>query len=547
MGEPSRLDSAVVRAQAVEVGPRRWGATLLASAPAALQAVLLLIPAVWATGHFFPPINHDVALILDVSRRWLDGARLYVDVIDVNPPLIFVLSALPEMAARASGLVDAPTAFVGMVLGLIAAALLLARRLLALLGDLFGPITGFTTLPAIAFLLVVYPGDMFGQREHLMLAATMPYLLAAAGRAAGIRLPPRLLALAALLAGFGFALKPHFLLGPILIEAYLLAIRRGNRRDAAMWALAAGALAHALLILLVTPAYLSDVVPMALRQYAEQGNAMWDVATGGVIGPTILAWFALAGIAALLPALHWQKVLGLFVLAGITAAVVQGKGWPYQSLPATAGCILLAIGALATFADAWLARSRRPGGFVVLAGLVLLACCYNGAMLDRAFQAQQGFPRSDTKRLLDIVRLYATDRRVLIISPGVQPHFPMANYAGIRLVGRFESMWVLQSVYWDCGRRALYNAHWRMSADERMIFDGLSSEFARTRPSLVIVDRDAGVPVCGDVAFDYLDYFGRNPDFAATLAGYEELAGFGRYMIFRRNDGEPAEAPIPTP
>lgn len=504
---------------------------------AALQAVLLLVPALWALGHLYPPINHDAALILDVSRRWLDGARLYVDVIDVNPPLIFVLSLLPEIVARLLGIIDGPTAFVLSTLCLIALSLAMTHRVVAWSGELFGPIATFVLLPLAAFLLVVHPGDMFGQREHLMLAAAMPYLLAATARGAGLRPPARLLLPVMLLAGIGFALKPHFLLAPALIEAHLLLARRGlGPRDPALWALAFGAMLHVAIMRFVTPAYLEDVVPLALRQYAEQGDAMWDAATGGVIGFAIAAWIPLAGAAAFLPVLRLQRSLVLFVLAGIVAAVVQAKGWPYQSLPANAGCILLASTTLAAIADAVFARLRRPAGGVVLAGLVLLAGCYNGLAVERAFQPQRHFAGSDTKHLLDIVRLYATDGRVLVISPGVQPIFPMANYAGVRLVGRFESMWLLQSLYWDCARRYHYNPPWRMSADEHRVFDDLSAEFARVRPSLVIIDRDAGVPVCGDEAFDYLDYFGRHPDFAATMAAYEEVGGFGRYRLFRRND-----------
>lgn len=61
-----------------------WGLVL------ALAPALLFLPAVLA-----PPVNHDVAAILSFSQRWLGGERLYTDLIDVNPPLIFVLNLIP--------------------------------------------------------------------------------------------------------------------------------------------------------------------------------------------------------------------------------------------------------------------------------------------------------------------------------------------------------------------------------------------------------------------------------------------------------------------
>ena len=41
------------------------------------------------------PMKDDIAWLLYVARRWLSGRELYVDVIEVNPPLIVWISAIP--------------------------------------------------------------------------------------------------------------------------------------------------------------------------------------------------------------------------------------------------------------------------------------------------------------------------------------------------------------------------------------------------------------------------------------------------------------------
>ena len=56
----------------------------------ALLPALLFVPIVLA-----PPLNHDVAAVLQFSQRWLAGEHLYSDLIDVNPPLVFVLNLIP--------------------------------------------------------------------------------------------------------------------------------------------------------------------------------------------------------------------------------------------------------------------------------------------------------------------------------------------------------------------------------------------------------------------------------------------------------------------
>src|ERR1700729_2521834 len=49
------------------------------------------------------PLNTDVAWLLTVGERVLDGQRLYSDIVEINPPMA-VLSMLPGIAlARALG------------------------------------------------------------------------------------------------------------------------------------------------------------------------------------------------------------------------------------------------------------------------------------------------------------------------------------------------------------------------------------------------------------------------------------------------------------
>src|SRR5271157_5778984 len=50
------------------------------------------------------PLKDDVAWLLYVARRWLAGRELYVDVVEVNPPLIVWISAIPIRLAGVLGI-----------------------------------------------------------------------------------------------------------------------------------------------------------------------------------------------------------------------------------------------------------------------------------------------------------------------------------------------------------------------------------------------------------------------------------------------------------
>src|SRR3954464_10558169 len=75
-----------------------------------------------------PPLNHDAAAVLAFTQRWLGGEGLYTDLIDINPPLIFLLN-LPAAWLGAHAPLGAVPALLGLMLGLCAAASLLALRL----------------------------------------------------------------------------------------------------------------------------------------------------------------------------------------------------------------------------------------------------------------------------------------------------------------------------------------------------------------------------------------------------------------------------------
>ena len=239
-----------------------------------LLPALLFLPVVLA-----PPLNHDVAAVLDFSERWLAGERLYTDLIDVNPPLIFVLNLIPAAIARVTPLgrrrrAAALPARLGACSpgGWPSRVRDRARR---------GP-TERAFLDVLPVLFLFGAGYDFGQREHLMAVAALPYLLAAARREGGAR--PRPLIASALFAAVGFALKPHFLAIPALVE-----LRRAARPESRDRGWSAGAArarcaircpgrwpavwaVYLVSLPLVFPDYLDVVVPLVWDFYLDLGG-----------------------------------------------------------------------------------------------------------------------------------------------------------------------------------------------------------------------------------------------------------------------------------
>src|SRR5262249_14352557 len=136
------------------------------------------------------------------------------------------------------------------------------------------------------------------------------------------------------LAAIGFALKPHFLAVPALVEGFVL-LRRGPRRalaDLLPWLMAALWLVYLACIPLLFPDYFGYVVPLVWQFYVDLGvfNPL-DVLISPILGPALLLMLGAAAVAfrprgsAVLPSVFVVAAAGAFA-----SAWVQHKGWSYH-------------------------------------------------------------------------------------------------------------------------------------------------------------------------------------------------------------------------
>ena len=330
---------------------------------------LLFLPVVMS-----PPANHDAAAVLQFSQRWLAGEGLYTGLIDVNPPLIFILNLLPAAIAAQTPI----SAIVALRLCVLGYGLL-CWRLAWLARDNHaegGVERAFLDVVPPLFLLAA--GYDFGQREHLMVLAAWPYLLTAGRRCAGQA--PRGRMAIALIAALGFALKPHFLAIPALVECAVLfaAYLRQPRIPSAIvlwlrtpepWILVLVWAAYLALIAVAFSAYLSDVVPLARATYLGIGGfTLWQLlilprlaAANALLLPLLVLAFVRPARRFTEPGGALPRLLGLAALAALAAALAQHKGWSYHIVPIEFFACALAGLLAASWLDRIGAAAHPPG------------------------------------------------------------------------------------------------------------------------------------------------------------------------------------------
>jgi hypothetical protein len=504
--------------------------------PAALMLAVVLLP----------PANHDALLILDFASRWLGGVALYRDLVDVNPPLVFVLNLVPAAIARWTP-VPAVPALQLCLLALCALSWGLARRLRR--GRAEGPAER-ATLDALLPLLLVAGGYDFGQREQVMTVAALPWLVLAAARAEGLTRRGRTARLAALLAALGFALKPHFLAIPFAVEGalLLLARRRGREAFAAAlrhpvpWTMLAVWLAYAASLPLLFEAYLEVVVGLFAADYlAYAGPPLGQLLIAPRFGAALLLAAAALGLAALRGSGMFARAAALSAAGAALAAIVQQKGWTYHILPIeTFALAALAAGAarqLDGVASLPQAAARRAGLGAALAVLLHMAAVGEAPWRQLSFGAEP----DDRLGAFLTQELGQGGARVLVLGTEVWPIHPAMEYARATTTLRTVDLWPLQVAYArGCpeGPPGDPDRHWReeswMGPAERFLWRTVGADLLARPPDAVLVNERPDLPACAGRGFDLLAYFRRSPEFAAGFQGFVAVAAHDRYRLYRR-------------
>jgi hypothetical protein len=455
--------------------------------------------------------NTDVSWLLTVGERVLDGQRLYVDVLETNPPMAVLVYIPGIVIARAFGL-PAEVVTDGLVFAAIFVSLAIVARILKNSSVLDGA-QGRLLAPVAFALLAVLPMQAFGQREHIAIIELLPILAVFAVRMKGRVPSPWLAVIAGCGAAFAVSFKPHFAIA-ILCAAGCLAIY--SRSWKAVLApenlVAAGiALLYAASIFAFFPEFITVVAPLVRDVYIPAGVSFQLL----LERPAFPIW-ALAMLATIVLQRHRRfdaiTLLLLTTSLGFAAVfILQRKGWPYHSYP----MIALAMLALGHALASNMPRSAldRAGRAV---GLVLFAILFARSMVwfDSVFDARQ--------LQASIARL-GPNPKILAITAEPGLGHPLVRDLDGTWVSRQQGLWV--EAYLEYMRQhgiigpQANPALVAYAARERAM---LIEDIHRIRPSVILVDNLNG---------DWSAWLRSHPDVSGLLQDYHLVETINRVDI----------------
>lgn len=489
---------------------------LLALAAITVLSVVMMVPAI---------LSEDTYWLLYLGRELMSGAVPYVDFFEVNPPLIIWLNVPPAWLAHITGL-PLVGVFKVYMFGLIALSLCLSARLITVSKTSFGP----AVLVALAFGLMMMPGTHFGQREHIMIVLSLPYLFLISARAQQIAPPLWQVLGATVLATIGFCIKPYFVLIPAVLEFYLLMKLKGHTfRRIEPYVMAAIGGAYLAAIIFLTPDYLTGVVTYAREVY----QAGFGTSASIMIMVSVPIAFSIYIGAMLLASLRKRTseispsyaVLILAMLAAFAGLLLQAKGWPNHSYPARALLLLITIGGLA----AVLKIKNTTMIVKCLAAILVLPLAFN-SLLPLWFVRYQSH---HSQYFGDLADRYPEADSAFVMSAYLYDGFPFILDKNLKWGSRFPSLWLTPGIQ---QRKAAGDTSALLSEIETFSHRALAQDLARYKPKLVFVDNEKEKRHFGSIQYDYVKDFSKNPAFAREWAHYELVKPEGSYQLYRRKD-----------
>jgi hypothetical protein len=429
-------------------------------------------------------INPDVAFLVWAANEVMGPPVYGVDILDVNPPLGFLIYMPAVLMAPIFGFEW------GIRLWMLCLSILSVSALWHTADkSLRLPVTTVLVL----FVTLAYPHH-FAQREQIALLLCAPYVAGPSSRRG-------LGVLIGVMAGIGFSIKPHFLIPLALVFALRRKIGVEERAIIAVGAV------YAIVLLVFFQPYLFEMVPKAAANYWAISLSWRDIALQA--GLFMFSAIPLAAGAAPQPAAR------PFFMAGLgfaIAALLQNKGFYYHYLPA--------FGFLVMFLTASLFNQKR---FVAIAAALFLIVqiTFLGEIANSwVTHYAKVMPRhQQVQAEIDSSASYVT------LIAETYPAFPAAIYSPSRYAGMAIYQLFLPAV----AKYELGLSTRDPEMAKRLALAQAIQELRR-KPELVIVSPNE----YDGRYFDSLEWYMRDEGFRELWKDYYPTRKIGRLTFYRR-------------
>jgi hypothetical protein len=469
----------------------------------------------------------DVSWIITVIERIQAGQRLYVDIIEANPPFSIWLYYPVVSAARwvsiapetAVAIYAYAAAFFGFGL-----TMFIARR-----GKLLSDQTQWWVWPAILSTVLILPVGAFAQREHFGLALFLPLLAVMAWRLheTDQNSVPAIVAIVAGIAGSIMILvKPHWVLAIILPAIYIAVSRRSLRSvfNVEYFVIGAIALAYLASVVAVYPDFLDKMYPMLKLLYLpiRAESSTW---------PALLAPFAVALSVWVLRRAREQvsalaDIMAIAAVGFFLAMFILGKGWYYHRYPSLAVALIASIITLDQITRHPVGSKVYRLGCVALVIVAFVRPVYNWSNPANKLDAE----------LVAVIQSQGANPNIATIGSDIGLGFPLVRSVDGRFASAYCSDWA--------GAHAVFRlTNWETSlgSEERAWLEVFLNNYINTKidnirlvkPGIIIEAKSGSV-----MDYHWIRFLHADTKFRKLMTDYEPLVENQHIAVWRRKGTE---------
>jgi hypothetical protein len=465
-------------------------------------------------------LNWDVATLMQSAKSMMAGGVYVKDFFTPNPPLILYLYMPPILLSQYFS-ISIAIVFRLYMFALVTGSLFISYPLIKkIFSDQISLARLFTA--TLVGILLIIPLHHLGQRDHLLLIFIMPYLLLVASRLANNKPSVHQAILIGILAGIGFAIKPHFMATFILIELYYAYKKKSLFAWVRAESLAIiGVISlYSIAIVIFYPAYIFSLVPFMLNNYYSLLGTHWDKLI--LVTPVL---FCLIPISLYIIQFRENKyqslstILLIALIGFLISYISQQTMLFYHLIPEFSVAILLLVLMLTTLA------SNVRNIFILILSIFVFSIPA-GAEYE-VYKFGIAYKERILNKLITFIQTQPSNQSIYVLSILGNYGFPLVNYTHTQYTGRFDCLWMsmaLLQIQRTQGDTAL-RVYLQQNHDKNFFLNMMVEDLKIYKPNLILVDDSKlnnqlnGV----DMHFNYLSYFLENSDFKEQWKSYRYL------------------------
>lgn len=488
--------------------------------------------------HFFMitillPINGDIGWLFHATQEWLQGKRLYIDIIEVNPPMVFLVMTPAVWLSKGLGLSVALTTKVYLVAISAAATFIYLRIMRRILPQ---TIFSYVFISACIIILFVMPEYDFGQRDYLAIVFLLPYFFSrfhdslGGPDVEGGKLSEAVIV--GFIGGIGVCFKPYFIIFPVVAELWLY--MQCNRRFAtvpvqmaSMFAVIGGFCCS---VLLFFPSYFTKVIPLGIATYWTYGLPLKDFNLPLYL--MLLSALVFAGYHIKIEKYRrLTQYVSLLTFSALISFLVQSH-YSYQLIPFK---VLLFINFVLVISLFLIERPQlKSFSWVTGVLMVLWIIVITGGLIHKKADVAQyviakyelppfnllGYSYlSDT---VDVINKNFAGQPIYVFSSNVWPSSFITAYTESYWVSAFPALWPLPAIefYESYPYLVQEKTKKKIIAVKADMINRLAMELSTNKPVAIIIDTSAS-PSYFPAGFRFMEFINKHDELKAVFIDYE--------------------------